>query len=92
MRFEWDEAKNRRNIRKHGIDFADAVDIFNHPMLTLLDERDDYGEDRWLSIGWIQLLIGVVVYSEREGDVVRIISARKATRREIRRYEQSFKN
>jgi uncharacterized DUF497 family protein len=46
MRFEWDEAR-KRNIRKHGIDFADAVDVFNRPMLTLLDERDEYGEDRW---------------------------------------------
>jgi uncharacterized protein len=87
-----DEAKNWRNIRKHGIDFADAVDVFNHPMLTLLDEQEEYGEDRWLSIGWIQLLMGVVIHSERDADVIRIISARKATRREIRRYEQSFKN
>jgi len=91
MRFEWDEAR-KRNIRKHGIDFADAVDVFNHPMLTLLDERDEYGEDRWRSIGWIQLLIGVVVYTERDADVIRIISARKATQHEIRRYEKSFKN
>jgi uncharacterized DUF497 family protein len=92
VRFEWDESKNRRNIRKHGIDFIDAVDVFNHPMLTLLDARDDYEEDRWHSIGWIQLLIGVVVYTEREGDIIRIISARKATQREIQRYEESFKN
>lgn len=92
MQFEWDEAKNRRNIRKHGIDFADAVDIFNHPMMTLLDEREDYGEDRWLSIGWIQMLIGVVVYTERDGDAIRILSARKATRREIRRYEETLRN
>lgn len=46
MQYEWDEVKNQINIEKHGIDFADAVDIFNHPMLELLDEREDYGEDR----------------------------------------------
>lgn len=92
MRFEWDAAKNDVNIRKHGIDFADVEDIFNHPMLTLPDDRDDYGEERWIAIGWIRALIGVVVYTERQDDVIRIISARKATKYEVRRYEQSFKN
>ena len=92
MQFEWDEAKNRQNIRKHGIDFADAVDLFNHPMMTLLDDRDAYGEDRWIAIGWLQMLVGVVIYTERQGDVIRIISARKATQREIRRYEKIIKN
>ena len=67
MRFEWDEAKNRQNIRKHGIDFADSVDLFNHPMLTLLDDRESYGEERWITIGWLHMLIGVVVYPECHG-------------------------
>ena len=92
MRFEWDEAKNEINIRKHGIDFADVKDMFNHPMLTLLDDREDYGEERWVGVGWIQQLIGVVVYVERHEDTIRIISARKATKQEVRRYEQSIKN
>ncbi len=51
MRFEWDEAKNRVNIQKHGIDFADVEDMFNHPMLTLVDDREDYGEERWIGLG-----------------------------------------
>jgi uncharacterized DUF497 family protein len=42
MRFEWDDAKNEINIKKHGIDFTDAQEIFKHPMLTLIDEREDY--------------------------------------------------
>jgi len=42
MKFEWDEDKNRENIRKHGIDFADAIEIFRHPILTNLDNRRDY--------------------------------------------------
>lgn len=92
MRFEWDDAKNAANIRKHGIDFADVTDIFNHPMLAMLDDREDYGEARWIAIGWIHALIGVVVYTERQGDVIRIISARKATKHEVRRYEQSLQN
>ncbi|MHA7856162.1 BrnT family toxin [Marinobacter shengliensis] len=90
MRFEWDEAKNARNIRKHGIDFVDAADIFNHPMLTAIDDRYAYGEERWIAIGLIKQFIGVVVYVERCGDAVRIISARKATRREVRLYEQNI--
>ena len=88
MRFEWDEAKNRINIQNHGIDFNDAVDIFNHPMLSLRDDRVVYGEERWIGFGWIRAMIGVVVYTEREGDVIRIIGARKATRNEVRYYEQ----
>ena len=92
MRFEWDEAKNKANIRKHGIDFVDVADLFNHPMLTLLDDRDDYDEARWVTIGWIYTVIGVVIYTERQGDVIRIISARKATKYEVRHYEKSIKN
>ena len=92
MQFEWDEEKNRRNIEKHGIDFSDAADIFNHPLLTMLDDRYDYEENRWVSIGWIHTIVGVVVYTERTEDVVRIISARKATRREVQCYEQVLQN
>ncbi len=92
MQFEWDEAKRLVNRRKHGIDFADVVDIFNHPMLVHLDSRQEYGEERWIGLGLMQLVLAVVVYVEREGDCIRIISARKATKREVRRYEQRFKN
>ncbi len=90
MSFEWDAVKNNINIRKHGIDFADVVDIFNHPMLTILDERVDYGEQRWVAIGKIYAITGVVVYTERIGDIIRIISARKATKHEARQYEQNI--
>ena len=92
MQFEWDEPKNQANIRKHGIDFHDVQDIFNHPMMTLADTRDSYGEARWVAIGWIKAMVGVVVYTERVDDVIRIISARKATKHEVRRYEQAIKN
>lgn len=92
MRFEWDEAKNAANIGKHGIDFADAIDIFNHPMLSSIDDRESYDEERWLAIGWLKYLVGVVVYTEQQGDVIRVISARKATKREVQQYEQAIKN
>ncbi|CAB3737941.1 hypothetical protein LMG24238_06377 [Paraburkholderia sediminicola] len=92
MRFEWDELKNQINIRKHGIDFRDAVDVFDHPVLTAIDQREDYGEERWVALGWMAAIVGVVVYVERNADVIRIISARKATKHEVNRYKYSVWN
>ena len=92
MRFESDELKNQINIRKHGIDFRDAVDVFDHPVLTAIDQREDYGEERWIALGWMAAIVGVVVYVERNADVIRIISARKATKREVKRYKYSVWN
>lgn len=92
MLFEWDEFKNEANIAKHGIDFNDVPDIFQHPMLALRDDRADYGEERWVGIGWIKLLMGVVVYTERSGDVIRISSARKATMKEAKYYDANIEN
>jgi len=92
MQFEWDEAKNQANIRKHGIDFRDVPEIFQHPLLALRDDRIDYEEECWIAIGWLRRLVGVVVYTERRGEVIRIISARKATRQEVRRYVESIED
>lgn len=92
MRFEWNKSKNAINIDKHGIDFEDVVSMFNQPMLTWEDQREDYGESRWIGIGLIKYMIGVVVYVERNESTIRIISARKATKYEVRRYEQSIRN
>lgn len=88
MKFEWDEAKNLENIRKHQIDFADVPQIFDSPMLIELDDRFNYGEDRWFGIGFLDNLIVVVIWTERKGDVIRIISARKANRYERQKFEQ----
>ncbi|GLU35769.1 BrnT family toxin [Trinickia caryophylli] len=92
MYFEWDEEKNRANIRKHGIDFNDAIDVFNHPVLTALDSREDYGEERWIALGWMRVTMAVVIYVERSGPAIRVISARRATKHEAKRYEQSVKD
>jgi hypothetical protein len=92
MRFEWDDEKNAINIKKHGIDFEDAKDIFKHPMLAWEDTRDSYDEERWIGLGWIKSLLGVVIYVERYDDVIRIISARKATKLERKYYEQCIEN
>lgn len=88
MQFEWDEAKNLENIRKHEIDFADIPAMFDGEMLIELDDRFDYGEDRWFGIGFLGFGIAVVVWTERRKNIIRIISARRANRHEQKRFEQ----
>ncbi|MDG2991376.1 BrnT family toxin [Candidatus Synechococcus calcipolaris G9] len=92
MKFEWDERKNQRNLIKHGFDFADAFHIFKSPMLIEFDDRQDYGEDRWIGIGLLSGRVVVVVYTESGEEKVRIISIRKALTYERRRYEQYIQN
>ena len=90
MQFEWDEDKNRLNIRKHGLALSEVPRMFQRPMLVLEDDRFAYDETRWVAMGWLDALVGVVAYTERQGDVIRIISARKATPREVMRYAQAI--
>ncbi len=89
MAFEWDAAKNRANIRKHGIDFADAARIFDGLVLERVDDRFDYGEERVVAVGEVEGRTVLVVYSRRGGDR-RIISARKASRNERQAYRAIF--
>ncbi len=88
MKFEWDASKNIANIRKHNIDFTDAVEIFQYPILTNIDTRENYEEERWIGIGQMQGRTIVVVYIEVLNDIIRLISARKATKREKKYYEE----
>jgi uncharacterized protein len=88
MQFEWDEAKNLENISKHEIDFADVPAMFNSEILIELDDRFNYGEDRWFGIGFLGSGIAVVVWTERRKNIIRIISARRANRYEQRQFEQ----
>ena len=91
MLFEWDEKKDQANIRKHGVDFALACRIFEGVVFTAIDSRQDYGELRKVSIGMVdRVAILVVVHTDREGRT-RLISARPASRRERRRYEQELR-
>jgi uncharacterized DUF497 family protein len=92
MLFDWDETKNEINIRRHAIAFADVPIVFNGPLLTDLDDRVAYGEERWVSIGMLSQLVVVVVWTERDGDTIRIISARKANKHERQRYEAYLTN
>ncbi len=81
---EWDDAKNAANRKKHGISFEEARQLFDAggPYLEVFDEVHSEEEDRFIAIGPIKRGIVLVVWSEREEDVVRIISARWATERE----------
>ena len=83
--FEWDERKNRQNIEKHGISFRRAATIFNGSVLQWEDNRKDYGEERRIAIGRMANRILQVVYTLRNRNI-RIISARKATKDERRKY------
>lgn len=89
MRFEWDEEKDRENIRKHELDFADAWELFDAPMLTNLDTREDYGEERWVGVGFLKNFVVVIVYTET-GDVIRVIPLRKALKHERTRFEEAL--
>ncbi len=89
MYFDWDENKNKSNIEKHGIDFKDAIEIFNdHKRKTSPDLRIDYGEDRWVTIGKFVDSIIVVVYTIRNTNVYRIISVRYAKKKEREIYNK----
>ena len=89
--FEWDDDKNLQNQFKHGVSFELAKQIFEGFTLTALDERQDYGEVREISIGSVgDVLILVVVHTERNGNQ-RIISARKALKQERKYYEQTLR-
>jgi uncharacterized protein len=92
MQFEWDDAKNQENIRKHKIDFADVSPMFESPMLIEPDDRSDYGEDRWFGLGFLHNNIAVVIWTERQNDVIRIISVRRANRHEQQRLEDYLSN
>ena len=92
MRFEWDENKNRYNLTKHGVSFEVAKLVFNDPhVLSQLDRETGHDEERWLTMGSVVgLAILLVVHTVREEndgeEIIRIISARKATARERAAY------
>jgi hypothetical protein len=85
--FEWDDGKAETNLRLHGISFEDALPVFLDPWrLEVEDDREDYGEPRYYSIGMVDDVVLAVIYTWR-GECARIISARKATRAEQRKYD-----
>jgi len=89
---EWDEAKNRSNIRKHGFDFADAEEMFRGVLVVGADTRMDYGESRWTGLGVVGGRVVQVVFAEVDDETLRIISLRKATTRERQEFEKAIKD
>ena len=88
-RYTWDKAKRRVNLRKHGIDFADAVQVFDGVTVTIEDTRFDYDETRFLTLGLLRAHVVVIVHTETD-EVIRIISVRKATKNEEINYYQEI--
>lgn len=94
MLFIWDRDKAESNLRKHSISFDLAVTVFDDPLhLSVLDGKE-HGEQRWVTVGLAadrQTLLAVHLYSETgEEELIRIISARKATRKEKKQYEEGI--
>ncbi len=91
MRFEWDRDKAKSNVSKHGITFEEATTVFGDPLsLTIPDPLHSQAEDRFVTIGVSSRQRTLVVVHADRGDDVRIISARVATRRERKRYEEGI--
>ena len=82
MRYTWDEAKRQANLRKHGLDFADAAKAFVGPLVLIEDDRASYGEQRMIGIGLLDCLVVLIVHVESD-ETIRIISMRKADSDEI---------
>jgi uncharacterized DUF497 family protein len=92
MRFEWDEQKNRANRRKHGVSFETAQRVFDDSLQLSRLDYEENEEERWQTIGLIEgevvLVVAHTYRQQGDDEIIRIISARKATRHERRHYEK----
>ncbi len=88
MGFEWDENKRAENIGKHDLDFVDAWQIFDAPMLVDINDREDYGETRYFGIGFLKNFVVAVVFTEPDEETIRIISLRRALKYEREQLEE----
>ena len=89
LEFEWDEEKARANLAKHRVSFLTAAEIFAHEILERIDDRENYGEIRWIALGRVDLEVYRVVYTWRGENLIRIISAQKASRDEREIYHHA---
>jgi uncharacterized DUF497 family protein len=90
MRFKWDEYKRRSNAAKHGIDLADCERVFDGPTISAEDRKSDYGEQRFLAFGWLDEYVVAISYTYRSEDEIRIISMRRATPYERKKFLERF--
>ncbi|MFM1842365.1 MAG: hypothetical protein RLZZ490_1101 [Cyanobacteriota bacterium] len=81
MKFVWHETKRQNNLKKHGLDFGDVETVFAGPTFTFEDNRQNYGEQRWVTLGLLGLQVVVIVHTETD-DEIRIISMREASNNE----------
>ena len=82
LEFEWDEDKAAANLIKHRVSFLTAAEVFTNEILERIDDREDYGEVRWIALGRVEAEVFRVVYTWRGDSLIRIISAQKASRDE----------
>jgi uncharacterized DUF497 family protein len=90
MPFEWDERKNQSNIKKHGVSFEQAAVVFESSAQIYFDAESSLDEDRYVAIGFSGVRMLTVVFVYRHDDMIRIISARKASSPEEKRYERGY--
>lgn len=83
MRYTWHEPKRQSTLARRGLDFADAEQVFAGPAFSFEDDRKDYGEERWVTLGLLRDKVVVIVHTETE-DEIRVISMREAERDEER--------
>ncbi|MGO8798861.1 MAG: BrnT family toxin [Roseiarcus sp.] len=84
--FEWDEDKAAANLTKHGVSFLTAAELFANERIEKIDDREAYGELRFIALGRVDLDVYRIVYTWRDETLVRIISAQKASRHERELY------
>jgi uncharacterized DUF497 family protein len=87
--FEWDERRAAANLKKHLVSFLTAAAVFEKEMLERIDDREDYGEVRWIALGWVDAEVYRLVYTWRDEYVVRIISAQRASKDERAIYHRA---
>lgn len=88
MEFEWDAQKAMANLAKHGVDFESATGVLRDPLAPIEFDDSDPAEERWRAIGLAGGSVLFVVFAERGGGVIRIVSARRANRHEQDRYDR----
>lgn len=88
LEFEWDEVKAGTNLTKHRVSFLTAAAIFAHDITERIDDREDYGETRWIALGRVDTQVYRVVFTRRGKKLIRIISAQKASRDEREIYHR----
>lgn len=88
MNYEWDESKRVANFAKHGLDFIDAERFEWTTAIEAMDNRYDYGEVRWIALGFIDHRLHVLIYTRRKR-TIRLISLRRANNREREYYEKT---